>query len=104
MAKSRQRLASFLAGAGLLFGFWLLLVDSVDLAQLATGAVAAALGAAAGLIVSEHGRLPRPRARWALGLPALGVRAALDCAVLTRALARRLVLRRPARGRLRASS
>ena len=94
-----QRAAGWIVWTGSLFAFWLLLVDTVDLAQLIAGVVAAALAASAALLIEDERDLRmRPRARWARRLlPTLG-RAVLDCGVLARALVRP----RRVRGRLRA--
>jgi len=98
-----RQAAAWLAWTGLLFAFWLLLVDTVDLAQLVAGVVTAALGGVTALFVEEERDLRlRPRARWALRLPGVLGRALLDCGLLALVLARALVLRRRPRGRLRA--
>ena len=84
----------------LLVGLYLLLVvDSIDMAELVTGAVAAAVGATAATIVRSQRLVSfRPRLRWALGLWRLPLQAVLDTGLLVAVLWRRLVLRRPVSG------
>ena len=88
----------------LLTGLYLLLVvDSIDLSELVMGAVAAAVGAAAGTAVrSQRLVVFRPRLYWALGLWRLPLQAVLDTGILVAALWRSLVLRRPVDGSFRA--
>jgi multisubunit Na+/H+ antiporter MnhE subunit len=84
----------------LLTGLYLLLVvDSIDMAELVTGAAAAAVGATAATIVRSQRLVSfRPRLRWALGLWRLPLQAVLDTGILVAVLWRRLVLRRPVTG------
>ena len=88
----------------LLTGLYLLLVvDSVDMSELVTGAVAAAVGATAATVVRSQRLVSfRPRLRWALGLWRLPLQVALDTGTLIAVLWRRLVLRRPVGGSFRA--
>lgn len=82
---------------------WLALVDTVDEAQLLTGAVAATIGATAAAIVhAQRLTIIRPRLRWALRVwrPLLSV--FTDTWTVTAALLRRIVLREPVTGRFRA--
>src|ERR671928_152787 len=59
-----RRAAGWIIWTGALFAFWLLLVDTVDLAQLVAGVVTAALAATAALLVEDERDLRlRPRAR-----------------------------------------
>jgi multisubunit Na+/H+ antiporter MnhE subunit len=92
----RPWLAWWLALAGL----YLLLADTVDLAELAAGAVAAALGATAATLVRRGRPTARPRARWlaAAVRPLIGV--VTDLAPLARVLLVRGILRRPGEGTL----
>jgi multisubunit Na+/H+ antiporter MnhE subunit len=92
----RAWLAWWLALAAL----YLLLADTVVVPELATGAVAAALGATAAALVRRARPAPRPQARW-LGAalrPLLGVIG--DLAPLARVLVVRGILRRPGAGAL----
>jgi multisubunit Na+/H+ antiporter MnhE subunit len=88
----------------LLTGLYVLLVvDSIDVSELVTGIVAAAVGATA--VTTVRGQrlvVFRPRLRWALGLWQLPLQAVLDTGLLVAVLWRRLVLRRPVGGSFRA--
>ncbi len=88
----------------ILTGLYLLLVvDSIDMSELITGIVAAAVGATAATAVrSQRLVVFRPRLRWALGLWRLPLQATLDTGILVAVLWRRLVLRRPVGGSFRA--
>src|SRR5918911_2351946 len=88
----------------ILTGLYLLLVvDSIDMSELITGIVAAAVGATATTAVrSQRLVVFRPRLRWALGLWRLPLQATLDTGVLVAVLWIRLVLRRPVGGSFRA--
>lgn len=88
----------------ILSGLYLLLVvDSIDKAELVTGAVAAAVGATAATVVRSQDLVSfRPRLRWALRLWRLPLQAVLDSGVLVAVLWRRLVLRRATGGSFRA--
>lgn len=88
----------------ILSGLYLLLVvDSIDTAELVTGAVAAAVGATAATVVRSQGLVSfRPQLRWALGLWRPLLQAVLDCGILVAVLWRRLVLRRFVGGSFRA--
>jgi multisubunit Na+/H+ antiporter MnhE subunit len=75
---------------------WLALVDRIEVAELAAGAAAAAIGATGAVIVRRDRRLglaPRDVARAAWRMVA-------DLPVLVTALVRRGILRRPGRGRI----
>ena len=84
----------------LLTGLYILLVlDSIDIVELVTGAFAAAVGATAATTVrSQRLVVFRPRLRWALGLWRLPLQAVRDTGILIAALWRRLVLRQPVGG------
>jgi multisubunit Na+/H+ antiporter MnhE subunit len=84
----------------LLFGLYLLLVvDSIDMAELVTGAAGAAVGATAATIVRSQRLFSfSPRLRWALGIWRLPLQAVLDTGLLVAVLWCRLVLRRPVGG------
>ena len=84
----------------LLIGLYLLLViDSIDVAELITGAAGAAAGATAATIVRSQRLFSfSPRLRWALGMWRLPLQAVLDTGLLVAVLWRRLVLRRPVGG------
>jgi hypothetical protein len=88
----------------LLTGLYILLVlDSIDMAELVTGAVAAAVGATAATTVrSQRLVVFRPRLRWALGLWRLPLQTVRDTGILIAALWRRLILRQPVGGSFRA--
>ena len=88
----------------LLTGLYILLVlDSVDIAELVMGAIAAAFGATAAAVVrSQRLVVFRPQLRWALGLWRLPLQAVRDTGVLVAALGRRLILRQPVDGSFRA--
>jgi multisubunit Na+/H+ antiporter MnhE subunit len=78
---------------------WLALFDRVPVSVLVSGAVAAALGATAAVLVRGQRRIvARPRARWLR--PALGaaLRLVTDLAPAARALVSRGVRRRPVTG------
>jgi len=80
---------------------WLALVDRVKLDELAAGALAAALGATAAVLVRQQRRtLLRPRARWlrCVWRPARSL--VTDVWPLAKALATRGVLRRGGAGRV----
>jgi Na+/H+ ion antiporter subunit len=95
--------ASWLVTWALLGGVWLVLVDSAKLPELITGAVVAAIAATGAELVraQRHQRLRVPlrglRRAWR---PV--ARAPLDLALVSGAILRQLVERRPARGRVRA--
>lgn len=88
----------------LLIGLYLLLVvDSIDGAEVVTGAVAAAVGAAAATAVrSQRLVVFHPQMSWALGIWRLPLQAVLDTGILIAVLWRRLVLRRSVSGSFRA--
>jgi hypothetical protein len=88
----------------LLTGLYILLVlDSVDMAELVTGGVAAAVGATAATTVRSQRLVAfRPRLRWALGLWWLPLQTIRDTGILIAVLWRRLVLRQPVGGSFRA--
>jgi multisubunit Na+/H+ antiporter MnhE subunit len=88
----------------LLTGLYILLVlDSVDIAELVMGAVAAAFGATAATVVRAQRLVVfRPQLRWAFRLWRLPLQAARDTGVLVAVLWRRLVLRQPVDGSFRA--
>jgi multisubunit Na+/H+ antiporter MnhE subunit len=94
----------------LLAALWLALTDSVKAPELATGAVAAALGASLRGMVSLPGGPRAPHAL--LGLARLGprrlgrplVRLVLDTALVAMALWAQLASRKPVNGSFRAAS
>jgi multisubunit Na+/H+ antiporter MnhE subunit len=95
---------SWLVTAGVLFAFWLLLIDTIEEAQLWTGLVAAVLGATGSELVRAQGI-----ARVSPRRPALLLRAwrpfvtiPRDLALLCREAALGLLGRRRPSGRLRA--
>jgi multisubunit Na+/H+ antiporter MnhE subunit len=80
---------------------WIALFDNVPLSELVSGAVAAALGATAAVLVRQQRRIVlRPRARWLK--PGLRATAAIvtDLPSAAQALVTRGVLRRPVTGTL----
>ncbi len=78
-------------------GVYLVLVDSVSLPELVTGAVIAIIGASgATLLRSQRRAVMRPEPAWLVRLWRPVVRYPVDLVTLTRALARR----RPVKGRL----
>src|SRR5947199_7195388 len=86
-----------------LFAFWMLLVDTVKLPELAAGAFAATLGVVVSALTARGvGAAPRPRVAWLRRVPAALVRLPLDTGVLAGALWRRLARRRRVRGSFRA--
>jgi multisubunit Na+/H+ antiporter MnhE subunit len=97
------RLGGLLVRFAVLFAFWLLLVDTLKIAELAAGAVAAGLGALAAVAVSSGGGPAlRPRGAWLLRLPAALARLPLDTGVVALALWRAILRRRPMHGSFRA--
>jgi multisubunit Na+/H+ antiporter MnhE subunit len=97
----RRDLLSWLTWWALLAGLHLLLVDSVVGPELATGAVAAAIGATGAVLVRRQQHvLLRPRARWLRGAwrPLAGMVG--DLVPLTRVLVARGLLRRGGSGAL----
>jgi multisubunit Na+/H+ antiporter MnhE subunit len=98
-----RQLGGSVAWWAVLFAFWLLLVDTVKLAELAAGAIAAALGAAvAALTAGGAGARPRARLAWLARAPAALARLPLDSGLLVVALWRRLGRRRRVSGSFRA--
>jgi Na+/H+ ion antiporter subunit len=98
-----RRVTAWVVWTCVLFGWWLLLVDTVDLPQLVAGLVGAGLGALLPLVIEEKRKVPlRPSARWLTHLPYTVWRSLLDCGLLVGALAGHLLRHRPVRGRLRA--
>jgi multisubunit Na+/H+ antiporter MnhE subunit len=87
-----RRVGAWVAWWAVLMALWVLLDDSIALAELLAGAGAAALGAfLAELVQHQSGSRFRPRIEWvapALGLP---VQVARDSALLLRVLGRKLV-------------
>lgn len=105
MGARATRAALAWAGVALvLFGVWMLLVDTRESSQLIAGAVVAALAAAGSEVVRRQNiARVRLRARWLLGLWRPLASVPRDLARLTKAAA--LALRpgsRPPRGRFRA--
>jgi multisubunit Na+/H+ antiporter MnhE subunit len=85
----------------LLAALWLALIDNSDPADLAAGALAAAISATATVLVRGQRKvLLRFRVRWLRVLPSLVVSVAGGLIVVARAVWRRGVLRRPERGEL----
>lgn len=87
----------------LLFGLWMVLVDNAEWPELVVGAVAAAVASVYGTVVlmrrGQRLRLTPAMLRWGYRPFVLLV---TDTGRVTLALGRRLVLRRPIEGRLRA--
>jgi multisubunit Na+/H+ antiporter MnhE subunit len=101
--KRVRRLASWAVWWTLLFGLWLLLVGTVERLELIAGAAAAALGAAAAEAVRAQGLLRfRLERRWLARGWRPFARTVPDFALVTAALLRSLVRRRPVRGKFRA--
>jgi multisubunit Na+/H+ antiporter MnhE subunit len=97
----RRDVLSWLTWWALLAGLYLLLVDSVVGPELATGAVAAAIGATGAVLVRRQRHVVlRPRARWLRGAwrPLAGMVG--DLVPLTRVLVARGLLRRGGSGAL----
>jgi multisubunit Na+/H+ antiporter MnhE subunit len=92
-------LVPWLVAWGSLFLLWLLLVDALEMDELAIGAAAAAVGATAFEVVHRQ-RTVRFRAewRWLLAAWRLPVRALSDYPAVMATLWRRVVLRRRVRG------
>ena len=101
--KRVRRFAPWLVSWPLLFGVWLLLLGARTVAEMAVGAVAAAL-AAAGVGAVRAGSRERFHldAAWLALLPQLPYRVLVDCGLVFWELGRRVVLQRPLNGRLRA--
>ena len=86
-----------------LFGLWLLLVFKLDVAELVTGAVCAAVAALGVVLVKRETHVHfRLRAAWLAPLARLPWRTVADSAILFRALARQLAGGPAPRGSLRA--
>jgi multisubunit Na+/H+ antiporter MnhE subunit len=78
---------------------WLLLVDTLDWAELVVGAAAAALVAIVAVAMHRLGYIRFwPRAVWLRELPYLVATIASDCVLLARALWQRTVRRRDVQG------
>lgn len=94
---------AWIGTAGVLFAFWLLLIDTIEEAQLWTGVAAAVLGATGSELVRAQG-LARARPRPGLLRRAWRPLASIprDLALLTREAVLGLLGRRRARGRFRA--
>jgi multisubunit Na+/H+ antiporter MnhE subunit len=85
----------------LLAALWLLLIDNTDAADIAAGALAAAIAATASVLVrGQRATTLRFRARWLRVLPALLASVARDLPAVARVVWARGVLRRPERGEL----
>ena len=98
-----MRFGGWVVWWAVLFAFWLLLVDTLKLAELGAGALAAALGAlAAAATARGAGARPRPRLAWVARAPAALVRLPLDSGVVLLALWGRVTRRRYAGGSFRA--
>ena len=101
--KRVRRFAPWLASWPLLFGVWLLLLGARTVAEMAVGAVAAALAAAAvGAVHAGNRERFHLDAAWLILLPKLPYRLVVDCGFVFWELGRHVVLRRPLNGRLRA--
>ena len=86
-----------------LSGLWLLLVGTVDPAEVVAGAAAAAIAATtATWVLAPSQERFRPRARWLARVGRLAWAAARDTGLIFAALWRHVVLRRPVEGRFRA--
>jgi len=97
--RHRRRPALWFAWWAVLMVVWLLLVDTTDPEELATGAVAAALAATLAAAVHQRGYIRfQPRLRWLRHTPALLWNVVVDCGLLGGALWQRVVLRRPVTG------
>jgi len=82
-----------------MLALWLLLVGTVAVDELITGAAAAALAASLAVAVHRRGYIEfQPRARWLTELPRLCLGIATDTGRLAVALWQAAVLRRPVRG------
>jgi hypothetical protein len=101
--KRVRRFAPWLVSWPLLLGVWLLLLGARTVAETAVGAVAAAF-AAAGIRAVRAGGRERFRldTAWLTLLPKLPYRLLADCGLVFWELGRRILLRRPLKGRLRA--
>lgn len=101
--KRVRRFAPWLVSWPLLFGVWLLLLGARTVAEMAVGAVAAAV-AAAGVGAVRAGSRERFHldAAWLALLLQLPYRLLVDCGLVFWELGRRVVLGRPLNGRLRA--
>jgi multisubunit Na+/H+ antiporter MnhE subunit len=85
-----------------LLGLWMLLSGSLVVSELVAGTVAATIGAGAFEAVRRQGLARfRPRARWILRAWRLPFRVFSDAWVVSWAVLKGLVLRRPVRGRFR---
>jgi multisubunit Na+/H+ antiporter MnhE subunit len=94
---------AWLVTAGILFAFWLLLIDTIEEAQLWAGLVAALLGATGSELVRAQriaGASPRPRLLLRAWRPLVSI--PRDLALLTREAVLGLRRRGAAPGRLRA--
>jgi hypothetical protein len=84
------------------FGLWMLLVFKTELAEVALGAVAAALAATGAELVRSHGYTPfLPELRWWRRLLRLPREVTVDMWLMTRALARHALGREQIDGRFR---
>jgi multisubunit Na+/H+ antiporter MnhE subunit len=80
---------------------WMALVDRLELAELVTGAVTAALGATLAILVRrQRPLLLRPRRAWLWQIPRALLGLVTDLPLLVRVVWRRGILRRPERGAL----
>jgi hypothetical protein len=86
-----QRVRFWLGWWAFSLGLWMLLVFKTEPAEIALGAIAAAFAATAVALVRSRGQSTfAPEAHWLLGLWRLPPAVLYDCALLTRALWRRV--------------
>jgi hypothetical protein len=98
----RERMRFWLGWWAFSLGLWMLLVFKTEAAEMVLGAVAAGFSATAAELVRSRGGVSfAPRAHWLLSLWRLAPEVVLDCALLTRALWRRLAHGQPIEGHFR---
>jgi hypothetical protein len=98
----RERVRFWLGWWVFSLGLWMLLVFKTEPAEIVLGAVAAGFSATAAELVRSRGGVSfSPRARWVLALWRLPWEVLLDCALLTRALWRRVAHGEPIEGSFR---
>lgn len=99
---TRERLRFGAAWWVVLMAVWLLLVETLAVAELLAGAAAAALAASVAEAVRELGYVRfAPRLAWARHAPRVAGQVLIDCGILFAALGRRLIQRRDVRGVMR---
>lgn len=98
----RERVTFWLGWWAFSLGLWMLLVFKTEPAEIVLGALAAAVSATAAELVRSRGGVSfAPRLRWLLSLWRLPREVVLDCALLARALWRRLAHGEPIEGHFR---